>query len=74
MKVYVATHMKTEAALPPNYQYIQVNAANNEVFFPLHDALGEDNISAKNPKYCELTAAYWVWKNATSGALSSGKT
>ena len=63
MKVYVATHMKTEAPLPPNYQYIQVNAANNEFFFPLHDALGEDNISAKNPNYCELTAAYWVWKN-----------
>lgn len=51
----------------PNYEKaIQVGAALTK------DRLGKDvltdcekeNISAKNRQYCELTALYWIWKNA----------
>lgn len=63
MKVYVVAHKQVNDPLPPDYYYIQVNAKNNPVFCALNDALGADNISEKNPYYCELTAAYWVWKN-----------
>ena len=54
-----ATFPKGESILP-----MQVGAAHATTRFPntLHDDEGE-NISAENPRYCELTAQYWAWKN-----------
>lgn len=63
MRIYVVTHKPIDHPLPPDYVYIQVNAENNPLFSDINDATGEDNIAAKNPYYCELTAAYWIWKN-----------
>ena len=52
---------------------------NNNILLPIHvgksiskvklDMQGDDegdNISHKNPYYCELTALYWLWKNTTA--------
>ena len=57
-----ATFPKGESILP-----MQVGAAHATTRFPntLHDDEGE-NISAENPRYCELTAQYWAWKNEDS--------
>lgn len=62
LKIYVVTHQLLDYKLPANYEFIQVNAKNNEHFATLTDDNG-DNISTKNPYYCELTAHYYVWKN-----------
>lgn len=62
IKVYIATHKKTELPKLQGYIPIQVGA-------DLHDDLGYikdnfgDNISKRNPNFCELTALYWIWKN-----------
>ena len=64
IKIYTSYHKKCEL-LKNKYIYpIQVGTALNGVLYPdsLHDDAG-DNISDKNPMYCELTAQYWAWKN-----------
>ena len=60
----VACHKPSE--LPSNELYlpIHVGAALATKGLPglQRDDEG-DNISEKNPQYCELTAQYWLWKN-----------
>ena len=65
VEVYVATHKKIDFALPDYCSKIQVNAERNGQWEGyLHDNdNAEDNISLKNPNYCELTALYSMWKN-----------
>lgn len=62
IKVFIATHKTANFPNVDGYIPIQVGAA-------LHDKLGflsddkGDNISKKNPNYCELTGLYYIWKN-----------
>ena len=56
----------------------------DDIYLPVHvgregkDALPYqpdntgDNISAKNPSYCELTGLYWAWKNLDCDYLGTG--
>lgn len=64
-KIHIAVACHKPSRLPENDILIpvQVNsaAAKNRMDMT-HDDEG-DNISAKNPSYCELTAQYWEWKN-----------
>lgn len=68
IKILVATHKKYWMPDDLVYMPIQVGAA-------LHPALGYtpdntgDNISDKNPNYCELTALYWAWKNLDADCI-----
>lgn len=65
--VFVATHKKLDIDFPEGYIPMQVNCANTGSHWPkyYHDDYGE-NISEKNPYYCELTVLYSAWKNCNS--------
>ena len=63
-KILVAYHKPYWTPENPIYHPIQVGAIGKppirETF--LRDDVG-DNISKKNPYFCELTGMYWAWKN-----------
>ena len=46
----------------PLYLPLHVGAEGKESFGFIGDNSGEQ-ISAKNPTFCELTGLYWAWKN-----------
>ena len=64
IKILVASHKKAE--MPEDGIYLPVHVGRalhpDREFGYQSDAEG-DNISIKNPYYCELTALYWAWKN-----------
>lgn len=64
IKIYVACHKKLHVPAHALLFPIQVGTALSGSRFEgmLNDDAG-NNISLKNPNYCELTAQYWAWKN-----------
>lgn len=67
-KINIAVACHKESRLPSNPLFVpvQVNSANAKKRMNMaHDDEG-DNISTKNPNYCELTAQYWEWKNVNA--------
>ena len=62
IKVLVATHKKYWMPNDDVYLPIHVGREGKEDLGYIGDNTG-DNISLKNPNYCELTAVYWAWKN-----------
>lgn len=62
IKILVATHKKYWMPQDSIYLPIHVGKKDKNSFGFCGDDTGE-NISEKNPNYCELTAIYWAWKN-----------
>lgn len=63
IRIVVAAHKPYWMPSDPMYVPVSVGAFDKDSipgFVP--DSVG-DNISKKNPRYCELTALYWAWKN-----------
>lgn len=66
VKLYTSHHKPSAFLSSPAIKPIHVGKANsyNDICCQGDDS--GDNISVKNPFYCELTAQYWVWKNDVS--------
>ncbi|AMK58470.1 glycosyltransferase [Bifidobacterium angulatum] len=64
MRLFVTTHKNVDTFDSAIMQPVQVGLREGSYRFPwaFHDDDGE-NISDRNPRYCELTTQYWAWKN-----------
>ena len=62
IKIIVAAHKPYRMPEDKIYLPVHVGAEGKESIGFRKDCEGE-NISAKNPNYCELTGLYWAWKN-----------
>ena len=65
IRIFIACHKPTYVPENPIFYPVQVGTALMEKrleHMAYRDNEG-DNISGKNPDYCELTAQYWAWKN-----------
>lgn len=62
IKIIVATHKKYKMPKEEMYLPLHVGKEGKESIGYQEDNEGE-NISSKNPYFCELTGLYWAWKN-----------
>lgn len=67
-EVFVAAHKKTDVSLPGYCRMIQVGSVFHDRIdgYLYDDWNGQDNISAKNNSYSELTALYCLWKHSSA--------
>ena len=66
VKILVASHKPDKIYHDNVYTPIHVGRSISRYKDEMADMMGDDtgdNISEKNPAYCELTATYWAWKN-----------
>ncbi|WP_278389529.1 DUF4422 domain-containing protein, partial [Acidaminococcus fermentans] len=61
--ILIAAHKPYWMPSDPVYLPLQVGAEGKSLIPGYTPDNTGDNISAKNPHYCELTGLYWAWKN-----------
>lgn len=63
IKIFICAHKEVPLPQHPYFLPIQAGAALHEPISGYQPDSEGDNISAKNPHFCELTCHYWAWKN-----------
>ena len=66
VNIFVVAHKPFEILRSKVLVPIHVGRADSCFRVEMADIIGDDtgeNISEKNPQYCEMTAHYWIWKN-----------
>ena len=63
IKIFICAHKEVPLPQHPYFLPIQAGAALHEPIKGYQPDNEGDNISLKNPNFCELTCHYWAWKN-----------
>lgn len=63
IKIFICAHKEVPLPQHPYFLPIQAGAALHDPITGYQPDSEGDNISAKNPHFCELTCHYWAWKN-----------
>lgn len=63
IKIFICAHKEVQLPQHPYFLPVQAGAALHESIIGYQPDNEGDNISAKNPNFCELTCHYWAWKN-----------
>lgn len=63
IKIFICAHKEVPLPQHPYFLPIQAGAALHDSISGYQPDCEGDNISSKNPHFCELTCHYWVWKN-----------
>jgi len=66
VRIFVVAHKPSPIPRSGVLVPIHVGRAASRYREEMGEYIGDDtgeNISEKNPKYCEMTAHYWIWKN-----------
>ena len=66
IKVIVASHKPYKMPADSCYLPVQVGAKDKQKIDGFTPDNTGDNISEKNPYFCELTGLYWAWKHISS--------
>ncbi len=64
IEIFVCYHKPYRVFISDILRPIHVGKACSQLELEFDGDASADNISRKNPFFCELTATYWIWKNA----------